>query len=88
MSLRLSASINLPGETVSRTLGIIAQKGSGKTYTAMLLAEQMLAAKQQIVCLDPTGVWWGPRSSRDGKSAGLPILVMGGEHGDIPLDLP
>jgi DNA helicase HerA-like ATPase len=35
--------------------------------------------------VDPTGAWWGLRSSRDGKGAGFPILVLGGDHGDLPL---
>jgi hypothetical protein len=35
--------------------------------------------------LDPVGAWWGLRSSADGKSDGLPLPVLGGAHGDVPL---
>lgn len=35
--------------------------------------------------VDPTGAWWGLRSSRDGKGPGFPILVLGGDRGDLPL---
>lgn len=83
---RISNRLSLPPETVSRTIGIIAQRGAGKTYTAMLITEQMLTHGHQVVCLDPTGVWHGLRTSADGKSDGLPILVMGGTNGDVPLE--
>src|SRR6185436_11224011 len=39
------------------------------------------------VVADPIGVWWGLRAAADGKAAGLPILVMGGDHGDVPLEV-
>lgn len=32
-----------------------------------------------------TGVWWGLRSSADGKAAGFPVAVFGGDHADIPV---
>jgi hypothetical protein len=37
------------------------------------------------VVIDPTDVWWGLKSSADGKSAAHPIPVLGGPHGDLPL---
>jgi hypothetical protein len=36
--------------------------------------------------VDSVGVWWGLHSSADGQHEGLPMVVMGGEHGDVPLD--
>ena len=39
-----------------------------------------------VVVVDPVGVAWGLRVSADGKSKGLPIVIMGGEHGDVPLE--
>jgi len=33
------------------------------------------------------GVWWGLRASADGTRPGLPIVILGGDHGDIPLDV-
>jgi len=47
----------------------------------------MFAAGLQIVCVDPKGDWWGMRSSADGRSPGLSILILGGEHGDLPLEV-
>jgi hypothetical protein len=56
------------------------------TYLASVLAEEMLKAGQQIVALDPTGSFWGLQASADGKQPGFPILVLGGEHGNLPLE--
>ena len=84
--MKLTATLSLPADTVTRTLAILAQKGAGKTYTGMKMSELMLREKAQLVCLDPTGVWWGLRSSADGERPGLDIIVMGGEHGDVPLE--
>jgi hypothetical protein len=36
--------------------------------------------------VDPKGDWWGLRYGADGKSPGLPFVVLGGQHGDIPLE--
>lgn len=86
MKLKLSSDLSLPLEAVTQTFGIIAVRGAGKTYTASVLAEELLKANLQTVVVDPTGAWWGLRSSADGKSAGYPVIVMGGNHGDVPLE--
>ncbi|HEV7405205.1 MAG TPA: hypothetical protein VGO11_19835 [Chthoniobacteraceae bacterium] len=76
----------LPLELAARTQAILAQKGAGKTYTALKQTELMLGAGVQVVALDPTGVWWGLRSPAAGKGGrGFAVVVLGGEHGDTPL---
>lgn len=84
--LRISRDLALPLETVTESLAILAKKGAGKTYTASALIEEMLKAKLPVVVLDPMGVWWGLRSSADGKGPGFPIAIIGGDHGDVPLE--
>lgn len=76
----------LPDELVTRTQAILAIRGGGKTYTALVQMEELLTRGLQAIAIDPTGVWWGLRSSADGKRAGFPVLVFGGDHGDIPLE--
>jgi len=75
----------LPIELVTQTVAVLAKRGVGKTYTGSVMAEEMLERDQQIAVLDPTGAWHGLRSSADGKHAGYPVVVFGGEHGDVPL---
>lgn len=86
MKLKLSKDFSIPIEAVTQTFGILAIRGVGKTYTASVLAEEMLEAQLPIVVLDPTGAWWGLRASADGRGPGYPIVVMGGDHGDVPLE--
>ncbi len=85
-SLKISAERALPLEAVTQTFAILGIRGSGKTNSGVDMAEEMLKAGQQIVVLDPVDVWWGLRSSRDGAHAGFPIAIIGGEHGDVPLE--
>lgn len=65
---------------------IIGIRGSGKTNDGVVLVEQAIAFGVPPAVIDPTGVWYGLKSSADGKSEGLPVYVFGGEHGDVPLD--
>lgn len=77
--LHISSKFSLPLDAVTQTFAILAKRGVGKTYTARVMAEEMLENKQQIIAIDPTGAWWGLRSK-------YPIVVLGGEHGDLPLE--
>lgn len=86
MGLRVARDLVLPDDLVTKTVGILAQRRKGKTYTASVIAEEMVKAHLPFVVLDPTGAWWGLRASADGKSEGLPVTVLGGQHGDIPLN--
>jgi uncharacterized protein len=86
ISLRLSKDLQLPAEAVTQTFAILAKRGVGKTYTASVMVEEMLKAGLHVVVVDPIGVWWGLRSSADGKLEGLPIVIAGGEHGDVPIE--
>ncbi len=56
------------------------------TYLALVMAEEMIKAGLHVVIIDPVGVCWGLRASADGERPGLPIVVMGGDHGDVPLE--
>lgn len=84
--LKISESFGLPLDFVTQTQAILAKKGAGKTNTAVVQTEELLKAHQQVVIVDPTGAWWGLKSSADGKSAGYPVVIFGGEHADVPLE--
>ncbi len=85
-TLPIAANLALPLEAVTQTFAILAKRGSGKTYTALVMMEAMLKAGLHTVIVDPVGVCWGLRASADGSGPGLPIIVMGGDHGDVPLE--
>lgn len=85
-SLRIAADLALPVDVVTQPIAILARRGAGKTYTASVLVEEVVGAKVPVVVLDPTGAWWGLRSSADGHAPGLPVVIFGGEQGDVPLE--
>jgi DNA helicase HerA-like ATPase len=86
MTLEISKDLSLPLEAVTETFAILAKRGKGKTNTAVVMAEEMIAAGLPVVIVDPVGVWWGIRSSADGKGDGLPVVIFGGDHADVPLE--
>jgi hypothetical protein len=74
----------IPIDAVTRTFGIFGQRGTGKTNTAVVMAEEMCRKGGHAAIFDPVGAWWG--ITRDGEGKGLPGIVIGGEHGDVPLE--
>ncbi len=84
--LHLARGLTLPLELVTQAIGILAKRRAGKSFAARRIAEQLLQAGQQIAIVDPKGDWWGIRSSADGKAPGLPVIILGGERGDVKLE--
>jgi hypothetical protein len=75
----------IPDAALDDRLGIVGQTGSGKTYAAGTAVERLLQKKARVVVIDPLGVWYGLRLAADGKGEGFPVVIFGGEHGDLPL---
>ncbi len=83
--LNIAEGLRLPIGAVEDVVAILGRRGRGKTTTAVAIVEELHAADARFCVGDPTGVWWGLKSSRDGKRPGIPVVVMGGQHGDVPL---
>ncbi len=60
---------------------ILAMRGAGKSWLAGVLAEQMALEKIPFAIIDPEGEYWTLRANFSN------IVVVGGEHGDVPLDI-
>lgn len=75
-------------EYITETCSILARKGMGKTYLAMLIAEMFLVNEFDIpfAVIDPTGCWYGLAAMADGTPAPHRIVIFGGEHGHRALD--
>jgi hypothetical protein len=86
VKLEISNNLSLPIETATQTTLIVGKRGSGKTNSCVVLAEELYRAKAPFVAIDPADVWWGLKASRDGKGPGLGVYVFGGRHADLPLE--
>lgn len=75
----------IPAEALNQHIAILGKTGSGKTYAAKGIVEGLLRAHRQTCIIDPTGAWWGLRLAADGRGKGLDVVLLGGEHADIPL---
>jgi hypothetical protein len=77
--------MTLPAEIFEQHMAITGKVGSGKSYTARGFVERLLTVNKRVCVIDPTGAWHGLRSSSDGKKPGFPVVVFGGDHGDVPI---
>lgn len=86
MKLKISEHLSLPVDVVTQTIAVLAKRRAGKSYLMRRLVEQLFAAGQQVVLVDPKGDQWGVRSAADGKGPGLSVVILGGERGDVALE--
>ena len=77
----------IPAAALDQHIAIVGKTGSGKTYAAKGVVEELLANRARVTIIDPTGVYWGLRLAGDGKRAsGYDVAIFGGRHADLPLD--
>ena len=85
-SLKISNNLSLPRSAVTSTIIVYGGKGMGKTNLGSVLVEEFTKTGDRWSVLDPMGVWWGLRHSSDGKGPGIECVILGGAHGDIPIE--
>lgn len=79
-------TLPIPNEALDDRLGFVGTSGSGKTYAAKGRVERLLSMHHRVVIVDPLDVWYGLRLKLDGKTAAFPVAILGGRHGDLPLN--
>jgi len=84
--LRVSKDLTLPLEWMTLATVVYGARGSGKTSLGRVLAEETNRARQRFCAIDLKGDWWGLKSTSDGKGEGIPVVVFGGDHADVPLE--
>jgi hypothetical protein len=72
-------NISIPGKFLTKCCSILAKRGSGKTYLAGVLEEELAKAEYPFVVIDPMGAHWGIREV-------YPVVIFGGPHGDIEIE--
>lgn len=81
-----TCSADVLDAVVERHLAVLGKTGSGKTYAAKGIVERLIRRRRRVCVIDPTGVWWGLKAASDGNPSQLPVAVLGGDHGDLPLE--
>lgn len=84
--LQLGKGLRLPIDWITLATVVYGARGSGKTSFGRVTAEEAHKAGQRFCAIDLKGDWYGLKSSADGKSDGLEVVVFGGEHADVPLE--
>ena len=72
-------SITIPGKFITKCCNILAKRGSGKTYLAGVIEEELAKAEYPFVIIDPMGAHWGIREL-------YPVVIFGGPHADLEID--
>ena len=76
----------IPERALHQHIAVLGKTGAGKTFaTKGAIVEPLLEAGKRVAIVDPTDAWFGLRSSASGPGEGFKILVLGGDHGDLPL---
>lgn len=65
---------------------VLGGSSSGKTVFGRVLYEEATAAGVLCGAIDLKGDWWGLKASADGLDDGIPVVVFGGDHADVPLE--
>ena len=73
-------TINLPPDTITKCINILAKRGAGKSYLAGVLEEELAKNDYPFVIIDPMGAHWGLREL-------YPIPIFGGDHGDVDIEV-
>jgi hypothetical protein len=84
--LRISPDLALPLDWMTLATVVYGARGSGKTTLGSVIAEEVTKAKQRFCAVDLKGDWYGLKSTADGKGEGIPVVVFGGDHADVPLE--
>lgn len=73
------------GEAAVQRLAWVGASGSGKSYGCGVFIEQLSEAGVPVIIFDTVGIWASLRLAADGVSPGLPFVIVGGDHADVPL---
>lgn len=76
----------LPAAALAMHIIVLGKTRSGKSSKLRVIVESLLDREQPVCIIDPKGDWWGLKSSADGRSAGYPVVIFGGEHADVPIN--
>lgn len=84
--LRIADNLKLPLDWMTLATVVYGARGAGKTSFGRVVAEEVARNKQRFCAIDLKGDWYGLKSTAAGDDAGIPIVIFGGDHADLPLE--
>lgn len=84
--LVVGSGLRLPLDWMTLATVVYGARGAGKTVFGAVLAEEVTKHHQRFCAIDIKEDWWGLKSSADGKEEGIPVVIFGGPHADLPLE--
>jgi DNA-binding MarR family transcriptional regulator len=79
-------TLPIPSAAIAQHVIALGKTGAGKSSAMRVLVEHLLEQRVPTCIVDPKGDWYGIKSSADGKRPGYPVVIFGGEHGDVPIN--
>lgn len=76
----------LPADLGDKKIAVLAQSKKGKTYGLGDILEELYKAQRPFIATDPANNFWGLRSTPLGTPSDYDVVVIGGDHADIPFD--
>src|SRR5690348_556988 len=76
----------LPKAVFEQHIIALGKTGAGKSSAIRGIVETLLDQGKRVIVVTPKADWYGIKLSADGKNAGYPIPVFGGQHQDLPLN--
>jgi hypothetical protein len=76
----------LPADLGDKKIALLAQSNKGKTYGLGDILEELEAAHQPFIATDPANNLYGLRVLPDGRPSGRKVVIIGGDHADIPFE--
>ena len=83
--VELSDNVSLPIDAIQGRYVAFGKSGSGKSNVSAVTIENCFINDVPVCAFDTLGNLWGIR--RSGTLEGLPIPIIGGAHGDLPLSV-
>lgn len=84
--LEIGPDLRLPLSWMTMATVVYGNRGTGKSTLGRVFAEEVVNHNQRFCAIDVAGAFWGLKASASGTDTGLPIVIFGGEHADVPLE--
>lgn len=78
----------IPAAALSQHIVVLGKTGAGKSSALRYVVEGLLNKGKRVCIVDPKGDWWGLKVAADGKSPGMPVVLLGDFKNQGAQDVP